>query len=49
MGRNIFQADAPEAMIQAVRRVVHENATPEQAFDVYMTLKSEGNGPRHGK
>jgi putative autoinducer-2 (AI-2) aldolase len=49
MGRNIFQADAPEAMIQAVRYVVHENATPEQAYDVYMTLKSKGNGPRHEK
>jgi len=49
MGRNIFQAEAPEAMIQAVRQVVHENATPEQAFDVYMTLKSEGNGPHHEK
>ena len=49
MGRNIFQADAPEAMIRAVRHAVHENATPEQAFDVYMTLKSEGNGSRDEK
>jgi putative autoinducer-2 (AI-2) aldolase len=49
MGRNIFQADAPEAMIRAVRHAVHENATPEQAFDVYMTLKSAGNGSRDEK
>ncbi len=34
MGRNIFQADDPVAMIQAVRAVVHENATPEEAFQL---------------
>jgi len=49
MGRNIFQAGAPDAMIQAVRHVVHENATPEQAFDVYMTFRNEGNGRRDEK
>jgi hypothetical protein len=26
-------------MIQAVRAVVHENYTPERAFDLYFTLK----------
>jgi len=30
MGRNIFQAEAPVAMIQAVRKVVHEGMSPEQ-------------------
>ncbi len=40
MGRNIFQADAPVAMIQAVRKVVHENMRPEQAFELYQELKS---------
>jgi putative autoinducer-2 (AI-2) aldolase len=39
MGRNIFQADAPTAMIQAVGKVVHELMKPEQAFDLYETLK----------
>jgi putative autoinducer-2 (AI-2) aldolase len=39
MGRNIFQSESPTAMIQAVRAVVHENATPERAFDLYNTLK----------
>jgi putative autoinducer-2 (AI-2) aldolase len=39
MGRNIFQSDAPAAMIQAVRKVVHENATPEEALDFYRSLK----------
>jgi putative autoinducer-2 (AI-2) aldolase len=41
MGRNIFQADAPAAMIQAVSRVVHENLKPEEAYDLYQTLKQE--------
>lgn len=41
MGRNIFQSDAPAAMIQAVRKVVHEVMKPEHAYDLYQTLKSE--------
>ena len=41
MGRNIFQSDAPIAMIQAVRAVVHDNETPERAFDLYNTLKNK--------
>jgi putative autoinducer-2 (AI-2) aldolase len=40
MGRNIFQAEAPVAMMQAVRGVVHEGLKPKQAFDLYQTLKS---------
>jgi len=42
MGRNIFQSDAPKAMLQAVRAVVHDGETPEAAFDLYNTLKNEG-------
>jgi putative autoinducer-2 (AI-2) aldolase len=41
MGRNIFQADAPTAMIQAVGKVVHELMKPAQAFDLYETLKHD--------
>ncbi len=41
MGRNIFQSEAPIAMIQAIRAVVHENEKPEKAFDLYKTLKNE--------
>jgi putative autoinducer-2 (AI-2) aldolase len=40
MGRNIFQADAPVAMLQAVRKVVHENMPPEHAFELYQELKN---------
>ncbi|MCP4642541.1 MAG: 3-hydroxy-5-phosphonooxypentane-2,4-dione thiolase [bacterium] len=41
MGRNIFLAECPVAMVQAVRAVVHENETPDKAFEMYNTLKSE--------
>ena len=41
MGRNIFQAEDPVAMIQAVRAVVHDNETPEKAYDLYNTLKKQ--------
>ncbi len=41
MGRNIFQSDAPGAMLQAVRKVVHEGASPAEALEVYRTLKAE--------
>jgi len=39
MGRNIFQSEAPAAMIQAVGKVVHEGLQPKQAYDFYQTLK----------
>ena len=41
MGRNIFQSEAPVAMIQAVQKVVHELMKPEHAFELYRTLKEE--------
>jgi len=45
MGRNIFQSDAPAAMIQAVRKVVHEQAKPEEAFEFFQSLKAETETP----
>lgn len=39
MGRNIFQAEDPIAMIQAVRAVVHDREKPEKAFELYRSLK----------
>ncbi|HIE34420.1 MAG TPA: 3-hydroxy-5-phosphonooxypentane-2,4-dione thiolase [Candidatus Altiarchaeales archaeon] len=39
MGRNIFQSEDPVAMIQAVRAVVHENATPKEALEVFKEKK----------
>jgi len=41
MGRNVFQAEHPVAMIQAVRAVVHDNRKPKEAFDLYQTLKNQ--------
>jgi len=41
MGRNIFQAESPIAMIQAVCKVVHEGFRPEEAYDFYLTTKEE--------
>jgi len=44
MGRNIFCADDPAAMIQAVRAVVHQMEKPNKALDLYQTLKNENAG-----
>ena len=41
MGRNIFQSENPAAMIQAVRAVVHENYTVDEAFELFNKLKSQ--------
>jgi 3-hydroxy-5-phosphonooxypentane-2,4-dione thiolase len=42
MGRNIFQSDAPKAMIAAVHAVVHKNMKPTDAYETYKALKSKG-------
>jgi len=41
MGRNIFQSDAPRAMMQAIRKVVHEDMKPAEALELYETLKNQ--------
>ncbi len=41
MGRNIFQSDAPMAMLAAVRAVVHENLAPADAFEMFKALKAK--------
>jgi putative autoinducer-2 (AI-2) aldolase len=41
MGRNIFQSESPAAMIQAVARVVHEDARPEEAYELFKELARE--------
>jgi 3-hydroxy-5-phosphonooxypentane-2,4-dione thiolase len=42
MGRNIFQSDAPKAMIAAVGAVVHKNVKPKEALDLFNSLKAKG-------
>jgi putative autoinducer-2 (AI-2) aldolase len=41
MGRNIFQSDAPEAMIQAINAVVHDGLPPAEAHELFLTLRAE--------
>lgn len=41
MGRNVFQADCPPAMLAAIRAVVHDGEKPEKALEMYETLKNE--------
>lgn len=41
MGRNIFQAENPAAMLEAVKGVVHGGLKPTEAFELYKTLSSE--------
>ena len=43
MGRNIFQSDSPAGMAQAIGKVVHENYTPAQAYEVYQEVKNRQN------
>lgn len=40
LGRNIWQNDYPVAMIRAIRAIVHENATPKGAQEIYDDIKS---------
>jgi putative autoinducer-2 (AI-2) aldolase len=42
MGRNIFQSDAPQAMLAAINAVVHRNMKPKQAFELYQSRKAQG-------
>jgi putative autoinducer-2 (AI-2) aldolase len=42
MGRNIFQSDAPKAMMLAINKVVHENMKPAEALQLFESLKAEG-------
>ncbi|WP_461205665.1 3-hydroxy-5-phosphonooxypentane-2,4-dione thiolase [Clostridium sp. DL1XJH146] len=39
MGRNVFQADNPIAMIQAIKKVVHEGSSAEEAYAFYLDIK----------
>jgi len=45
MGRNIFQSEAPRAMMQAIHSLVHHNLKPEEAYDLFLSLKRDE--PKH--
>jgi len=40
MGRNVFQCEAPQAILQAVCAVVHEHETPEKAYELFRSLRA---------
>jgi putative autoinducer-2 (AI-2) aldolase len=42
LGRNVWQNPHPVAVMRALNTVIHENATPKQAFDLFETLKNGG-------
>ncbi|HAG07986.1 MAG TPA: hypothetical protein DCK87_00185 [Desulfotomaculum sp.] len=39
LGRDIWQNDFPVAMIKAIRAIVHENTSPEEAQEIYESNK----------
>ena len=39
LGRNIWKHDFPVAMIKAIRAIIHENATPEEAENIFKDAK----------
>ena len=41
MGRNIFQSDNPVGMINAIRAIVHNGASVDEAFDIYESSKKQ--------
>ncbi|MGF1725412.1 3-hydroxy-5-phosphonooxypentane-2,4-dione thiolase [Photobacterium nomapromontoriensis] len=41
MGRNVFQAQSPLAMLKSINAVVHDGLTVVQAYDLYQTEISE--------
>lgn len=41
LGRNIWQSPHPVPMIRALRNIIHENGTVEEALDVFNSAKKE--------
>src|SRR5499426_2509726 len=41
MGRNIFQSEAPRAMMQTIHRVVHGGLAPQEAYALFQALKQD--------
>ena len=41
LGRNIWQNDFPVAMIKAIRAIIHQNATPKEAQELYDSEKGK--------
>jgi len=41
LGRNVWQNPYPEAMMRSLNAVIHRDATPKQAMELFETLKQE--------
>lgn len=41
LGRNVWQHPHPVAMMKALNSVIHDNATPKQALDLFVDLKND--------
>ena len=41
MGRNIFQCSHPAAMLEAIRKVVHEDMSPQHAYEYWRTMAGQ--------
>ena len=41
MGRNTFQSESPVAMMEAVNKVIHENMKPQEALELFNSLKNK--------
>jgi len=41
LGRNIWQNDFPVAMIKAIRAIIHQNASPKEAQELYDSEKAK--------
>jgi putative autoinducer-2 (AI-2) aldolase len=41
LGRNVWKNPYPVAMMQALRAIIHENATPAQAHEIFNELKAK--------
>ncbi len=39
LGRNVWQSPYPEAMMQALNAVIHKNATPKEAQELFETIR----------
>lgn len=40
LGRNIWQNECPVGMAKALQALIHQNFTPQQAYDLYLTEKN---------
>ncbi len=44
LGRNVWQNPYPVAMVRALRAIIHDDAKPNEAMDMFEELKNSGEG-----